>query len=51
MLGNQRAVDVEQAAQGGGHSTELYQCSRHAWTTLSGFEFCVVLCGARSWTW
>lgn len=42
---------MEWAAQGSGHGPES-QSSGSVWTLLSdiGFEFWVVLCGAKSWT-
>ena len=46
----QRAVGMEQNAQGCGHGPEC-RSSRSAWAVLSdtGFGCCVVLCGARIW--
>jgi len=47
----QRAVGMEQNAQGYGHSPE-YWSSMSVWAVFSdiGSDFWVVLCGARSWT-
>ena len=43
---------LEQTAQGCGQGLKRWS-PRSIWTTFSdtGFEFCVVLRGARGWTW
>ena len=43
---HQRAVGMEWAAQGSGHSPELPEIKEHLDTTLRK----KVLCGAKSWT-
>jgi len=47
----QRAVGMQQAAQGSGHSPELLEIREH-WDTALRHRVCVwaVLCGARGWT-
>ena len=49
---HQRAVGMEQPAQGSGHSSAC-RSSGSVWTVLSdiGIGFGVVLCGGRDWTW
>lgn len=46
---------LEQAPQGSGHGTELPEFEKHLDNALKHrgclFDFWVVLCGVRSWTW
>ncbi len=41
---------MEQAPQGNGHDPELPEFEVHLALSDIGFEFWVVLCGARGWT-